>query len=108
MATAYKILGQVSPNATTETDLYTTPTGSAVVSTLVICNTNSTQTTVRVSISAGGGATATKDYLYYDLVLAGNDTFAATFGITLSTGDKIRVYAADASVAFSVYGQENT
>lgn len=108
MATAYKILGQASPNATTETDIYTVSTTSAVVSSITICNTNAELTTFRISISAGGGATTTKDYLYYDLVLAGNDTFAATLGITLSTGDKIRVYALNSGVAFGIYGQENT
>ena len=108
MTIAYKILGQVAPAITTEADLYTCPTGSAVISTLMICNTNALQQTFRVSISAGGGATATKDYIYKDILIAGNDTFAATLGITLSTGDKIRVYASAANIAFSCYGQEIT
>lgn len=106
--TTYKILGQVAPSATTETDLYTAPGGQIIVSTLVICNRSATQTTFRVSISAGGGATATKDYLYYDLLLGGNDTFAATIGMTLSTGDVIRVYAGAATLSFNLFGQEIT
>lgn len=108
MPTAYKILGQVSPTLNTETNLYVTPTGSAIISTLMICNTNALQQTFRVSISAGGGATATKDYIYKDVLIAGNDTFAATLGITLATGDTVRVYASANNVAFSCYGQENT
>ena len=108
MPIAYKILGQASPAATTEVDLYTTPTGSAIVSTITICNTNATTVDVRISTTAGGGATTIKDYLYYDLHIPGKDTFKSTIGITLSTGDKLRVYSSSANVAFNMFGQENT
>jgi hypothetical protein len=107
MPNVYKILGQVSPSATTETDLYTVPAStSSVCSSLSICNRGGTQTTFRVSISQGGGATANKDYLYYDVTLAGNDTFIATIGVTLSATDKIRVYSGNASLSFQVWGTE--
>jgi hypothetical protein len=107
MPNVYKILGQVSPSATTETDLYTVPSAtSTVCSSLSICNRGGTQTTFRVSISQGGGATVNKDYLYYDVTLAGNDTFIATIGVTLATTDKIRVYSGNASLSFQVWGTE--
>jgi len=109
MAVVIKSLGQVAPSATTETDLYTVPTArTAVCSSIVICNRANTSATFRVSHSVGGGATATKDYLYYDVTLAGNDTFIATIGMTLDTPDKIRVYASSANLSFNLYGQENT
>lgn len=108
MSTAtQKVLGQNSPNATTETDLYTVPGAtSAVVSTLTVCNRSGTQATFRVSVSVAGGATATKDYLYYDVTVAGNDTFAATLGITLGAADKVRVYASTNTLSFNLFGQE--
>jgi hypothetical protein len=107
MANVYKILGQVSPSATTPTDLYTVPAvTSAVCSSISICNLASTQTTFRISISAAGAATTNKDYLYYDVTLAGNDTFIATIGVTLATTDKIRVYSGNSSLAFQVWGTE--
>ncbi len=103
----YKILGQVSPLATTETDLYTVPAStSTVCSSLSICNRGGTQTTFRVSISQAGASTTNKDYLYYDVTLAGNDTFIATIGVTLATTDKIRVYSGNSSLAFQVWGTE--
>jgi hypothetical protein len=103
----YKILGQVSPLATTETDLYTVPAlTSTVCSSLSICNRGGTQTTFRVSISQAGASTTNKDYLYYDVTLAGNDTFIATIGVTLATTDKIRVYSGNASLSFQVWGTE--
>ena len=103
----YKILGQNSPSATTETDLYTVPPAtSAVCSSVSICNRGSSQTTFRVSISQGGVATANKDYLYYDVTLAGNDTFIATIGVTLAATDKIRVYSGSSNLSFQVWGTE--
>jgi len=109
MPTIYKVLGQSAPSATTETDLYTVPSStSAVASSIIICNRAATQASFRVSISAGGGATANKDYIYYDLLIAGNDTFIATIGVTLATTDKVKVYASSVNLSFSLYGSELT
>ena len=107
MGSVYKILGQTSPSATTETDLYTVPAAtSTVCSSVVICNRGGSQTTFRMSVSQSGGATANKDYIYYDVTLAGNDTFIATIGITLSATDKIRVYSGNSSLSFQAFGSE--
>jgi len=107
MPNVYKILGQNSPSATTETVLYTVPSvTSAVCSSISICNRGGTQTTFRVSLSQAGAATANKDYLYYDVTLAGNDTFIATIGVTLATTDVIRVYSGNASLSFQLFGTE--
>jgi len=107
MANVYKILAQSSPAATTETDLYTVPLAtSAVCSSIEICNRGTTQTTFRVSLSQGGGATINKNYIYYDVTLAGNDTFIATIGVTLAATDKIRIYAGNANLSFQVFGTE--
>lgn len=107
MATIYKILGQSSPSTTTETDLYTVPAlTSAVCSSVSICNRGTTQTTFRVSISQGGASTANKDYLYYDVTLAGNDTFIATIGISLGAGDVVRVYSGNNNLSFQLFGTE--
>lgn len=107
MATTYKVLGQSAPLATTETDLYTVPAlTSAVASSIIVCNRGATQATFRVSIAVGGGATANKDYIYYDLLIAGNDTFIATIGVTLAATDKVKVYASSANFSFSLYGSE--
>ena len=108
MANTYKILGQVAPDATEETDLYTVqaPATSAVCSSIVICNRGTAATTFRVSISSAGDPTENKDYLYYDVTLAGNDTFIATIGITLNLDDIIRVYAGNVNLSFNLFGTE--
>jgi hypothetical protein len=47
-------------------------------------------------------------YLYYDVTIAGNDTFIATIGITLATTDIVSVYNTLATLSFTLYGQEAT
>jgi len=86
MTTTYKVLGQVAPAATTETDLYTVP----------------------ASISVNGAATANKDYMAYDLTIGGNGYVAFTIGATMDSTDKIRVYASTANLSFAVFGSELT
>lgn len=109
MATTLKVLAQTKPSATTLTDSYTVPAATtAVVSSIVICNQSAVATSFRVSISVAGVADATKQYLYYDVTIAGNDTFAATLGITLGAGDVVRVYNTLATCSFNLFGQENS
>lgn len=107
MAINYKVLGQANPAATTPADLYTVPSfTSTIASSIIICNTASGQASFRVSVSVSGAATTTKDYIYYDLVIKGNDTFIATIGVTLSATDVVRVYSSNANLSFSLYGSE--
>lgn len=108
MATTYKILGQSAPSATTETDLYTVPASkSAIVSSLTVANRSSTAAaTFRISTSAAGAATATKDYLAYDITIAPNGIIVLTLGVTLATTDKVRVYSSTADLSFNAYGTE--
>jgi len=106
MASAYKVLGQVLPSATTNTTLYTVPSAtSAVASTLVICN-QGVSTTVRVAIRPAGAAITGSQYILYDTAVNGNDSLFLTIGVTLATTDVVTVYAGTATVSFSLYGTE--
>jgi hypothetical protein len=107
MATAYKVLGQNAPSATTLTDLYTVPALTSVVaSTLLACNRSGTPSTYRVSVAVAGAADATKQYIVYDATLNGNETQAYTIGVTLAASDVVRVYTANATVSFTLFGSE--
>lgn len=107
MAVSYKILGQSAPSATTETTLYTVPTATeTIVSTLTVANRSATDATFRVSVSADGGATATKDYIVYDLSCPGNGFLAFTLGITANAADVVRIYASSANLSFNLFGSE--
>jgi len=108
MASAYKVLGQVNPAATTNTTLYTVPSStSTVCSTLSICNLG-VSTTYRVAVRPAGEAIANKHFLAYDASVQQNDTAFLTLGITLATTDVITVYAGTANVSFSLFGTELT
>jgi hypothetical protein len=105
--TTYKVLGQVAPAATTETDLYTVPASTeTIISSLIVANRSSTAATYRISVSVNGAATSTKDYLVYDAAISSNQTIALTLGVTLDATDKIRVYGSTANLSFSAYGSE--
>jgi hypothetical protein len=107
MPTVYKVLGQSSPAATTETALYTVPAlTSAIGSSIIIANRSTSVASFRVSIAVSGAATSNKDYIYYDLPIGANDTFIATIGITLATTDVVRVYSSNTNLSFSLYGSE--
>lgn len=109
MAQTYKVLGQLDPSAASLTALYTVPGAtSAVVSTLTIANRSATATTFRVSIAVAGAADTNKQYLYYDVTITGNNSFAATLGLTLGAGDVVRVYATLATLSFNLFGTEIT
>ena len=107
MATAYKVLGQVAPSATTATTLYTVGAGkSAVVSTIAICNRASTSATYRVAIRPAGATLANEHYIAYDSTVAANDSTMITIGVTLATTDVVTVYASTANTSFSAFGSE--
>lgn len=109
MATTLKVLGQSNPSATTLTTVYTVPAlTSAVCSTITVCNRSSTATSFRIAVRPLGASISNEHYLYYDVMIGGNDTFCATIGITLATTDIISVYCASATLSFHLYGQENT
>lgn len=108
MASAYKVLGQVLPSATTNTTLYTVPSStSTVASTLVVCNQGVT-TTVRVAVRPSGAAITSSQYIMYDTIVNANDSLFLTIGLSLGTTDVVTVYSGTATVSFSLYGTEIT
>ena len=107
MATAYKVLGQSNPSATTATTLYTVPSAtSAVVSTIVICNQTSSSATYRIAVRPAGASLAAEHYVAYDITVGASDSTALTLGITLATTDVITVYASTATLSFTAFGSE--
>lgn len=107
MATTYKVLGQSTPTATTPTTLYTVPSStSAVVSTISVCNRDSSSATFRLAVRPAGESLANKHYIVYDSPIDANTNAAFTFGITLATTDVVTVYASTANISFSIFGSE--
>ena len=107
MATTYKVLGQVAPSATTNTDLYTVGAGkSAVVSTIAITNRAATSATYRVAVRVAGAAISNEDYIAYDTTVSANNSTMITIGVTLAATDVITVYASTANLSFNAFGTE--
>lgn len=109
MADTLKVLSQTNPTAASLTDSYTVPAATTtVVSSIVVANRSATATSFRISVAVAGAADNNKQYLYYDIAAPGNDTFVTTIGISLGTGDVVRVYATLATLSFSLFGTEIT
>ena len=103
----YKVLGQRKHSTDSDVSLYTVPAGKQTVcSSLLVCNQSSTSTTFRVAVRPAGETLEEKHYIYYDVLLAGNDTFAATLGLSLGPLDVVSVRNASPTLSFNLFGVE--
>lgn len=106
MATTYKVLGQLAP-ASTSGDLYTVPSATeAVVSTINVVNTGTTDSTISIAIRKNGATLATNQYIINGLILNSKVTLAYTSGLTLDAADVITVISTNNDCAFSAFGSE--
>ena len=109
MATAYKVLGQINPTATTATAIYTVPSATeAVVSSVTICEQGGSAATFRIAVRPNGATIAAQHYVVYDASVAANDTIILTLGITLDATDVLEGYASSGDLSFNAYGSEIT
>jgi hypothetical protein len=107
MATTYKVLGQSSPSATTNTTLYTCPASTqTVISTITICNQAATSGTYRIAIRPNGATLSAEHYIVYDASIQANSTAAYTLGITIDASDLVTVYSSSATMSFNAFGSE--
>lgn len=109
MANTYKILGQIAISGGTSSDLYIVPSNaSAICSTLSSCAIDAASY-LRVAAIPSGQTIDQKHYIMYDSYVNQYDSLFVTLGITLSSGDKITVYASGGGpIAFSLFGTEIT
>ena len=108
MAQNYKVLGQISPSATTATAIYTVPSATeTVVSSIIVCNRGSAGT-FRLAVRPNGATLANEHYISYDTPIDANDSIILTIGITLDAADVLEGYASTADMSFGAYGSEVT
>lgn len=110
MPTTYKVLGQTVSVANTAVHGYTVPSGgNAIISTVSICNRNTTtDLTYRLAVIPSGETLDSKHYLVYDSILQAQDSIALTYGITLAAGDKLTLIAPTTDFSMTIFGQEIT
>jgi len=107
MATAYKVLGQAAPSATTATAVYTVPSATeAVVSSVTVCNRAASAGTYRLAVRPDGAVLANQHYIVYDASIDANDTIVLTIGLTLDAADVLEAYASSADMSFNAFGSE--
>jgi len=107
MPSVRKVLGQVAPAATTNTDLYTVPASTqTVVSTLTVANRGPSAGVFRVAVRPDGATLANQHYVYWGIECPAQDAFAATLGLTLDAGDVVTVWAANDQLSFGLFGEE--
>jgi len=108
MPQTHKVLGQVSPAASSLTTLYTVPGATQTVcSTISVCNLG-VSATFRIAIRPAGVNLANQHYLVYDATVNSNDSFYLTVGISLAATDVVSVFSSTNTLAFSLFGVEIT
>jgi hypothetical protein len=108
MPILYKILGQAHPAGTSETNLYTVPTGAdTIVSTMTITNCTASPASARVWARVGGAATAHVNAILFDVPIPANSVAAFTLGLTLDVTDIVTVRTSVGnSLTFQLFGSE--
>ena len=107
MAMVYKVLGQKSPAATTDFNLYTV-SGSkqAIINCITVANRDANSATYRISVRPDGATLTTDHYIAYDVQVGSNLSVALNLGIILDTNDVITVQSSSGLVTFNAYGVE--
>jgi len=107
MAMVYKILGQKSPAAATDFNLYTV-SGSkqTIINCITVANRDANAATYRISVRPDGATLTTDHYIAYDVQVGSNSSVSLNLGLTLDTNDVITVQSSTALVTFNAYGVE--
>jgi len=101
----YQVQGTSS--VSTYATLYNVPNETAaVISTIAICNTDSSPATYRIGLDTEAGTPGASEWIVYGATVAGNDTVFLTVGMTLTQGQYVRVSSSANTVVFSAFVSE--
>lgn len=103
--TSGKIFAQGNPGAVL-TDAFTA-TYKTKIESVFVANRAGTAKSFRLAIAPLGVADALSQYIYYDYVIAKNDTLKIETPIRLEATDKIRFYGQDTNVSFTITGTQD-
>lgn len=94
-------------SATTNTTVYTVPTGYYAVFNVSITNISTSSATVRLALSTGD-TPGSNEWIEYDTVVLGKGVFERT-GLVLDAGKTVVAYAsAGSAINVTVYGIETS
>lgn len=92
-------------SATTNTTVYTVPTGYYAVANVSFCNTGTGSVSIRLAMATSATPSAA-EWIEYDTVIVGKGVFERT-GLVLQAGLNLVAYTnTGAAVSVSVYGFE--
>mgnify|MGYP006271163467 FL=1 len=92
--------------ATTNTTVYTVPSGYYSVCNISIVNRNSSAINLRLAMAASGTPNA-EEWIEYDTIIIPNGVFERT-GLVMQAGLNLVVYSSAATVGCTVYGIETS
>lgn len=107
MSKVYKIAGQASPAANTDTVLFTVPTGKEfVAATLAVVNraTTGAPIDVRVAIVPSGETLSDKHYIEYGLLLDIREGKRIGINLGMDAGTRVYVHSSSANASFTLGG----
>jgi hypothetical protein len=99
-----KVLGQSAPSVGTDTILFTAGS-QTVVSTLFAANRATNSARFSVAVVPSGETLGSKHWVYSQILCPPNDTFAATVGFALASGDSVVVWT-NGTMSFSAFGED--
>lgn len=99
-------LGIADLSATTNTSVYTVPSGTFSVVTVNVANRAATSATIRIAVSSSASPTSA-EWIEYDSSLVANGVIERT-GIVMDAGKQIVVYSSAANLSVVVMGIETT
>lgn len=102
---AFKKLGAADLGATTDTDIYTVPTGKSTEADISICNRTAADINIRLAFIDPLGSVGAKDYILYDYVLSGNTTVMVV-DIDMDASSILMARASATGVSVVCWGDE--
>jgi len=108
MAIRYRVLGQKSPAANNDWNIYTVNgTKDAIINCITIANRDAADAaTYRISVRPDAAELTEHHYIAYDVQIGASSSIALNLGITLDTNDVITVRSSTALLTFAVFGAE--
>ena len=107
MPNSYKILGQAFPSPNATANLYTVPANtSAIISTLNVCNQNSTNVTFRAAVQKAGAGLDRSHFIVFESAIPAQDSISLSLGMTLGNTDVLSVVSFQGNVSFNAFGTE--
>ena len=97
-------IGQVAPDATTDTDLYTVPLKRICRGRVLMCERGGAAATYRIAVRENGEAIGNEDYIELGGNLPANTDYH-TEELLLDETDVITVWASSANLSFTFLGE---